>query len=357
MGSRDGDLPAATLATLSRVRFGVLTAGGDCPGLNAVIRAIVRRAVRNGDEVVGIRNGWQGLMENDVVTLGRDDVSGIIAKGGTILGTSRQDPYVHGQGRATVQGVLDSFGIEGVVVIGGDGSLRSAARLHAEGVPVVGVPKTIDNDIGLTDVTFGFHTAVQIATEAIDRLTTTAEAHHRVILVEVMGRTAGWIAAYAGIAGGADIILVPEVPYAIDAVCEVLRDRHTRRDYSIVVIAEGITPPPTASPTDVPRDSFGFARLGGVAYDVAPLIEAATGIETRVVVLGHTQRGGTPTAYDRVLATRLGTAAADRIAAGESGTMVALRNDQIISVSLADACATPRRLTADIFDVASTFFG
>ncbi len=320
-----------------------------------MIRAVARRALGNGHSVAGVRNGWQGLMEGDVVDLDRDAVSGIINRGGTILGTSRMDPYVHGEGRSTVQPTLDSASLDGLVVIGGDGSLRSAARLHTEGVPVVGVPKTIDNDIGLTDVTFGFHTAVQIATEAIDRLTTTAEAHHRVILVEVMGRTAGWIAAYAGIAGGADVILVPEFPYSIESVCDMLRERHERRDYSIVVVAEGIDPPTT--PARIQRDSFGFARLGGVSYDLAPLIEEQTGIETRVVVLGHMQRGGTPTAYDRVLATRLGTAAVDRIAAGESGTMVALRNDEIISVSLADACATPRRLTPDVFDVASTFFG
>ncbi len=296
-------------------------------------------------------------MEGDTVDLDRDSVSGIINRGGTILGTSRMDPYVHGSGRETVQPTLDAARLEGVVVVGGDGSLRSAVRLHDEGVAVVGVPKTIDNDIGLTDVTFGFHTAVQIATEAIDRLTTTAEAHHRVMLVEVMGRTTGWIAAFSGIAGGADLVLVPEVPYTMDGVCEVIRHRHARRDYSIVVVAEGITPPRAPGRAAVATDAFGFARLGGVSYDLAPLIEAETGIETRVVVLGHTQRGGTPTAFDRVLASRLGTAAADRIASGESGTMVALRGDHISSVSLADACESPRRLTPDIFDVAETFFG
>ncbi len=339
------------------MRFGVLTAGGDCPGLNAAIRALVRRAVACGHEIVGIRNGWQGLMEADLVPLNRNAVSGIINRGGTILGTSRMDLYVHGAGLETAQPTFDAAGIEGLVVIGGDGSLRSATRLHQEGFPVVGVPKTIDNDIGLTDVTFGFHTAVQIATEAIDRLTTTAEAHHRVILVEVMGRTAGWLAAYAGIAGGADLVLVPEFPYSMESVCSVLAERHTHRDYSIVVVAEGVAPPPEAAPRATERDAFGFARLGGVSYQLAPLIEERTGIETRVVVLGHTQRGGTPTAYDRVLATRMGAGAADRIAAGESGTMVALRDDQIVSVSLQQACAEPRTLTRDVFDVAATFFG
>lgn len=344
-------------ANLAVVRFGVLTAGGDCPGLNAAIRAVVRRAERNGDEVVGIRNGWQGLVESDVIPLDRDAVSGIAGKGGTILGTSRMDPYVHGEGRVSVQPTLDAEGIEGIVVIGGDGSLRTASRLHAEGVRVIGVPKTIDNDIALTDVTIGFHTAVQIATDAIDRLTTTAEAHHRIILVEVMGRTTGWIAAYAGIASGADLILVPEIPYTVEEACEILVRRHSYRDYSIVVVAEGIPSPLTPDPAAAPRDAFGFTRLGGVAYDLAPLIEATTGIETRVVVLGHIQRGGTPTAFDRVLAARLGVAAASRMAAGETGTMVSLRGDAIVSVSLAEACAVPRGLSKDIFEVAATFFG
>lgn len=354
---RDADDGVDQRTTLALVRFGVLTAGGDCPGLNAVIRAVVRRAERNGDEVIGIRNGWQGLMEPDTFPLDRNSVSGIAGKGGTILGTSRMDPYVHGNGRASVQPALDAAGIEAIVVIGGDGSLRSASLLHEEGVPVIGVPKTIDNDIALTDVTFGFHTAVQIATDAIDRLTTTAEAHHRIILVEVMGRTTGWIAAYSGIASGADLILVPEVPFTVEEACEVLAGRHSHRDYSIVVVAEGIASPIPADAAGAPLDSFGFTRLGGVAYDLAPLIEAVTGIETRVVVLGHIQRGGTPTAYDRVLATRLGVAAASRIAAGETGTMVSLRGDSIVSVSLAEACAEPRGLSEDIFDVAATFFG
>lgn len=338
-------------------RIGVLTAGGDCPGLNAVIRAVVRRGRELGREVVGIRNGWQGLMEDDVRILALDDVAGIIDRGGTILGTSRLDPYVHGDGYPTIRATLDRHGIGGVVVVGGDGTLRSASRLAEEGFATIGVPKTIDNDIGLTDVTFGFHTAVQVATDAIDRLHTTAEAHHRVMLVEVMGRSVGWIAAYAGIAGGADAVLVPEVPWDLDELCTLLKERRARgRNYSIVVVAEGITPP-SGELVHAGVDAYGFKRLGGVANRIAPLVEAGTGIETRVVVLGHTQRGGTPTAYDRVLATRLGVAATDAVAEGKTDLMVALRAEQITLVPLAEACHAPRDLDLAIYDVARTFFG
>jgi phosphofructokinase-like protein len=337
--------------------IGVLTAGGDCPGLNAVIRAVVRRCEAEGRAVVGVRNGWEGLMGNDVAPLSRADVGGIVGRGGTILGTSRMDPYVHGDGYESVRATVDATGIEALVVIGGDGTLRTAARLDAEGLPIVGVPKTIDNDIGLTDVTFGFHTAVQIATDAIDRLRTTAEAHHRVMLVEVMGRTAGWIATYAGIAGGADAILVPEVPWDPDELCRLLAARQARgRTYSIVVVAEGIEPPPGAM-MERSKDAFGFSRLGGVAYDIAPIVEERTGIETRVVVLGHIQRGGTPTSFDRVLATRLGAAAAEAAMAGERGVMVALHRGEIRSVDLLEACDTPRTLDPGTYETARLFFG
>ncbi len=338
---------------------GVLTAGGDCPGLNAVIRAVTTRAIEHHDaEVVGIQNGWDGLMENRTRPLHRDDVRGILQRGGTILGTSRRDPYVHGDGYASVRRTIDDQGIDTLVVIGGDGTLRTALQLHDEGLNVVGVPKTIDNDIAGTDITFGFDTAVSIATEAIDRLSSTAEAHNRIMLVEVMGRTKGWIAAYSGIAGGADAVLIPEIqPYDLDEVAAVVKARRRRgRSFSIVVVAEGVDPPQDMEAM-TRTDAFGFARLGGVAYQIAPLLEEATGFEARVTVLGHVQRGGTPTAFDRVLATRLGVAAADLAVAGESGVMVAVRGTEIVPVPLEEACATVRGVDPSVYDVAQTFFG
>jgi 6-phosphofructokinase 1 len=287
--------------------------------------------------------------------LTRDAVRGILGRGGTILGTSRKDPIVHGDGYQSVRRTLQANDLDVVVVIGGDGTLRTALRLAEEGLPVVGVPKTIDNDIAATDFTFGFDTAVQIATDAIDRLTTTAEAHNRVILVEVMGRTRGWIAAYAGIAGGADAILIPEYPVPLEEVATLLRRRHRHgHAYSIVVVAEGVEPPVKTERT---KDIFGFDRLGGVAYQIAPVLEQLTGFETRVTVLGHLQRGGTPTAFDRVLATRLGVAAADLAADGRRGVMVALRGARIVDVPLADACGEPRRVDTELYAVARTFFG
>ncbi|MBM3694934.1 MAG: 6-phosphofructokinase [Actinobacteria bacterium] len=336
--------------------IGVLTAGGDCPGLNAVIRGVTARTVERGDsEVVGILNGWEGLMEGRTVPLNRDAVRGILGRGGTILGTSRKDPIVHGDGYQSVKRTLEANDLDVVVVIGGDGSLRTALRLADDGFPVVGVPKTIDNDIAATDFTFGFDTAVQIATDAIDRLTTTAEAHNRVILVEVMGRTRGWIATYAGLAGGADAILIPEYPVPLEDVARVLRRRHRHgHAYSIVVVAEGVEPPVK---TKRPKDAFGFERLGGVAYQIAPVLEELTGFETRVTVLGHLQRGGTPTAFDRVLATRLGAAAADLAAEGQRNVMVSLRGAQIAAVPLADACGEPRGVDRELYEVARTFFG
>jgi 6-phosphofructokinase 1 len=336
--------------------IGVLTAGGDCPGLNAVIRAVVARALTIGShEVIGIMNGWEGLMDDETRPLDRDDVRGILARGGTILGTSRRDPYVHGDGSETVRKTLDKNGIDALVVIGGDGTLRTALKLADDGVRVIGVPKTIDNDIAGTDFTFGFDTAVQIASEAIDRLTTTAEAHNRVILCEVMGRTKGWIAVYAGIASGADAILIPEVPVDLEAVAKIIKRRHRQgRKYSMVVVAEGVEPP---EKMELPTDAFGFDRLGGVAYQIAPHLERLTGFETRVTVLGHVQRGGTPSAFDRVLATRLGSKAAELAVAGESGVMVAMRGAQIVPVPLEEACAEVRGVDPELFEVASTFFG
>jgi ATP-dependent phosphofructokinase / diphosphate-dependent phosphofructokinase len=339
------------------LRLAVLTAGGDCPGLNAVIRAVVARGGRHEIDVVGILNGWDGLLEGAVRPLDRDSVRGILQRGGTILGTSRRDPYVHADGYASIEPTLTANGIDAVVVVGGDGSLRTAHRLAEEGLRVVAVPKTIDNDIAATDVTFGFHTAVQIATDALDRLTTTAEAHNRIMLVEVMGRTQGWLATYAGIAAGVDAILVPEAPYDLDAIAEMLRRRHAGgRTYSVVVVAEGVPPPPETE-VEVALDAFGFARLGGVAAAIAPELERRTGFETRVTVLGHLQRGGTPTAFDRVLATRFGAAAADLAAERAFGTMTALRGDVIMPVPLAEACVGIRGVPPELVDVAETFFG
>lgn len=336
--------------------IGVLTAGGDCPGLNAVIRGVTARASRRGDsEVVGILHGWEGLMEGRTVPLDRDAVRGILGRGGTILGTSRKDPYVHGDGYESVRRTVQANGLDVVVVIGGDGTLRTALRLADEGLAVVGVPKTIDNDIAATDFTFGFDTAVQVATDAIDRLTTTAESHNRVILVEVMGRTKGWIATYAGLAAGADAILIPECPVPLEEVADILRRRHRHgHGYSIVVVAEGIEPP---RKTRRPKDIFGFERLGGVAYQIAPILEELTGFETRVTVLGHLQRGGTPTAFDRVLATRLGAAAGDLAAEGKHRVMVAMRGTRILDVPLEEGCAEVRGVDAELFAVARSFFG
>jgi phosphofructokinase-like protein len=338
--------------------MGVLTAGGDCPGLNAVIRGIVGRADERGEEVLGILNGWEGLMEDNTTVLNRDKVRGILGRGGTILGTSRVDPYFHGEGLATCEGTLSRNGMDRIIVVGGDGTLRSAMRLSDEGLKVVGVPKTIDNDICGTDITFGFQTAVQIATEAIDRLATTAEAHNRVIVVEVMGRTKGWIATYAGIAGGADYILIPEQSYSIDRVVDVLRQRHrSGHKYSIVVVAEGIDPPPGYEPSEMKKDAFGFDRLGGVAYAVAAAIEDRTKFETRVSVLGHIQRGGTPVASDRVLATRLGVAAADFAIEDMTNVMVAMHGTRTVPVPLPEATEGIRGVPEDIYATAQTFFG
>ena len=330
--------------------LGLLTAGGDCPGLNAAIRAVVTRASASACRVVGIENGWEGLMSGHTRILARDDVRGISTRGGTILGTSRLDPYIHGNGLASLAPTLTANQIDVVIVIGGDGSLRTAARLAEEGMAVVGIPKTIDNDIGGTDVAFGFDTAVQIVTDAIDRLTTTAEAHNRIMVVEVMGRLSGWIAVHAGTAGGAEAILVPEIPYDLEDLSKRLVARHRLgRHYSIVVVAEGV-PHPAGGTVSVGYDIHGFQRYGGVSIPIAVELERLTGFETRVMILGHLQRGGTPTAFDRVLATRLGVRAAELAMAGESGVMAAVRGGEIVSVDLALACAQPRLLPRTQYD-------
>ena len=336
----------------------MLTAGGDCPGLNAVIRGVVCRAEERGWDVVGIKDGWEGLMHDRTVALDRESVRGILGRGGTILGTSRMDPYVHGEGLATCAPTLSRNGIDKVIVVGGDGTLRSAMRLGEEGLGVVGVPKTIDNDIAGTDITFGFATAVQIATDAIDRLATTAEAHNRVIVVEVMGRTKGWIATYAGIAGGADFVLAPEYDYDIDDVVETIRSRHrSGHRYSIVVVGEGVKPPEGYGTDPIRKDAFGFERLGGVAYQVAASIEDHTNFETRVSVLGHIQRGGTPVASDRVLATRLGVSAADFAVDGMTNVMAAVQGTEIVAIPLATACEEVKSVPESLYNTARTFFG
>jgi ATP-dependent phosphofructokinase / diphosphate-dependent phosphofructokinase len=340
-------------------RIGILTGGGDCPGLNAVIRAVVRRGINaHGFEITGFRNGWAGVLGGDHFELTHDNTSGILHRGGTMLGTSRTNPYAEDGGGERVRAALAEAGVDAVVAVGGEDTLGVAHRLSKEDVDVVGVPKTIDNDLGATDFTFGFNTAVQIASDAIDRLHTTAESHNRVIVVEVMGRSAGWIATYSGMAGGADAILVPERPFDLDEVCARIRRRHaTGRLFSIIVVAEGAQPAGGADAGDEDTDAFGHPRLGGIAVTLEREIEARTGFESRMTILGHVQRGGTPTAYDRVLATRFGVAAIDAVAAGHFGQMVALQGPDIVEVSLADALAEPKLLDPDLYATAEVFFG
>jgi ATP-dependent phosphofructokinase / diphosphate-dependent phosphofructokinase len=346
---------------LPRVRIGVLTGGGDCPGLNAVIRGIVRKGIdRYGHAIVGFRDGWRGPLENAFEELTIESTRGILPRGGTILGTSRTNPFKHDDGPARIRDNMRSLHLDGLVTIGGEDTLGAAARLHAEhDLPVLGVPKTIDNDLGGTDMTFGFDTAVQVATEAIDRLHTTAESHNRVMVVEVMGRHAGWIALHSGLAGGADVILIPERPFDIDEVCRLIRRRHSRgRYFSIVVAAEGATPKEgTMETVTGAEDEFGHVRLGGIGQRLETEIEQRTGYETRATVLGHTQRGGSPTAFDRVLATRLGVAAIDAAAESRWGMMPALHGNRIELVPLGDAVAELRTVPPDEYEVAETFFG
>jgi ATP-dependent phosphofructokinase / diphosphate-dependent phosphofructokinase len=340
------------------VRLGVLTSGGDCPGLNAVIRAVVRKVERDLDgTVLGFRDGYVGLMEDRYEVLTIERCRGLLPRGGTVLGTSRHQPYGVEGGVEAARATMGRRGLDGLVVIGGNGSLAAGRDLNEDGIPVIGVPKTIDNDLGATEVTFGFDTAVSIATEAIDRLHTTAESHDRVMLVEVMGRHVGHIATWAGIAGGAALILVPEEPFDIKEVCDAILRRHAQGRYAtIVVVAEGATPAPgTIELSDGGVDDFGHQRLGGIAHQLAPHIEAGTGFETRVVVLGYVQRGGTPTASDRVLATRFGVAAAEAASDGAWGSMVALRAGAIVRVPIGDAVAAPKPVAADIHDVGKIF--
>ena len=343
---------------------GVLTGGGDCPGLNAVIRAATRRSLDRGHEVIGVREGWRGLVDGRFQELGRREISGILPRGGTIIGTTRTNPFNVEGG---VEKVLQNFGRQGLgalVAIGGEDTLGVAARLYAEyDFPVVGVPKTIDNDLSATDYTFGFDTAVFIATEAIDRLHTTAESHNRVMVVEVMGRATGWIAVMSGIAGGADVILIPEHPITVEDACDQIRRRHDRgKDFSIVVVSEGYeltysSGERRAVTQEAAVDQFGHVRFGGIGAELAREIEERTGYETRVTVLGHVQRGGSPTPHDRVLATRYGLKAADLVEEGKFGRMAALRGDEIVDVALAEAVAEQKRVPEGWYGVARAFFG
>lgn len=341
-------------------KVGVLTGGGDCPGLNPVIRAVVRKGLLEGYELIGIKNGWKGLIENDTVPLTLEAVSGILPKGGTILGTSRTNPYKKDTDLQKVKENFKKIGLDALVAIGGEDTLGVANKLTKDGLSnIVGVPKTIDNDLSATDYTFGFDTAINVAMECIDRLHTTAESHHRIIVAELMGRHAGWIALEAGIAGGADVILIPEIPIDLDEVCELLKKRHSRgKTFSIVVVAEGAQFKEGSMVVQEQKlDSFGHVRLGGIGEILAQEIEKRTGYETRVSVLGHIQRGGSPTAFDRVLGTRLGVKAIELIKNKKFGRMVALSGIKIVDVPLADAVKALKTVDMELYNIAQVFFG
>ena len=342
------------------MRLGVLTGGGDCPGLNAIIRAIVRKGVgAHGHTFVGFRDGWRGLIDDDAVELSLPVVRGILHLGGTILGSSGVNPLRVDGGVERIQDALKRREIDGVIAIGGEGTLGTGARLGELDIPIVGVPKTIDNDLPGTDITVGFHTAVQVATDAIDRLHSTAESHDRVMVVEVMGRHSGWIALYAALAGGADMLLIPEHPFDIEEVCHHLRHRHMSvSSFSIVVVAEGAVPvPETLELPPYALDENGFPRLGGISNVIAPEIERRTGYSARVTILGHVQRGGSPVAFDRVLGTRLGLAAVDLATAGGWGRMVARRGQDIADVPLEEALGPRKDVPLELYREAEVFFG
>ncbi len=340
-------------------RIGILTGGGDCPGLNCVIRAVVRKGLEEGFVTIGIKNGYRGLIENDTVILDLDSISGILPKGGTILGTSRTNPYKKEGDIKKVISNYKNLDLEALICVGGEDTLGVAARLMKEGLNIVGIPKTIDNDLSGTDYTFGFDTAVNIATECIDRLHTTAESHHRIIVVEVMGRHAGWIATVSGIAGGADVILIPEVPIDLEEVCQLIKKRHNRgKTFSIIVVAEGARFKEEQIITKEERlDEFGHVRLGGIGDILAEEVEKRTNFETRVVVLGHIQRGGTPTAFDRVLATRFGIKAVEMIREKKFGQMVSLKGDKLVDVPIEEAVERLKTIDIELYEIAKTFFG
>jgi 6-phosphofructokinase 1 len=341
-------------------RIGILTGGGDCPGLNPVIRAVVRRGVDEGYEIIGIKNGWKGLIENDTITLDLRAVSGILPKGGTILGTSRTNPYKKEGGLDNVKNNYKKLGLDALIAIGGEDTLGVAVKLMKDGITnIVGVPKTIDNDLSSTDYTFGFDTAINTAMECIDKLHTTAESHHRIIVVEVMGRHAGWIAVESGIAGGADIILIPELPIDIEEVCVLIEKRHKRgKTFSIVVVAEGAKFKEGTTVTQEEKlDEFGHVRLGGIGEILASQIEKRTGFETRVSVLGHIQRGGSPTAFDRILGTRFGVRAVELVSKKSFGRMVALSGNKIVDVPIEEAVTALKTVDMELYKIARVFFG
>jgi len=341
-------------------RIGILTGGGDCPGLNPVIRAAVRKGLIEGYEIIGLKDGWKGLIEAQTMPLGLEAISGIINKGGTILGTSRTNPYKKEKGVDKTRENFKKLGLDALIAIGGEDTLGVASKLIKDGIPnIVGVPKTIDNDLSGTDYTFGFDTAINIAMEAIDRLHTTAESHHRVIVVEIMGRHAGWIAVEAGIAGGADVILIPELPIKIDEVCAIIKKRHARgKLFSIVAVAEGAQFAKGDMVLQEGKlDEFGHVRLGGIGEELAKEVEKRTGFETRVSVLGHLQRGGTPSAFDRVLGTRFGVKAVELVKNKKFGRMVALSANKIIDVALSEAVGTLKTVDMELYEAAKVFFG
>jgi ATP-dependent phosphofructokinase / diphosphate-dependent phosphofructokinase len=352
------------LDVMAEKTVGILTGGGDCPGLNAVIRASVRKGITQYNyRFKGIQKGWKGMLECDWEPLGLEEISGILPKGGTILGTSRTNPFKEEDGGERVIENMRRMKLDALIAIGGEDTLGVARKLHDLGVPVVGVPKTIDNDLSGTDYTFGFDTAVNIVTEAIDRIHTTAESHNRVMVIEVMGRHSGWIALHAGLAGGADMILIPEQKYTIDEIVDTIKKRHARgKDFSIVVVSEGVTLQAEKSDsefvvTEAGLDQFGHVKLGGIGQLVCHEVEKRTGFETRVTVLGHLQRGGTPTAFDRVLGTRFGIAAIDLVSQDNSGNMVSLQGNEIVSIPLSEAVDTLKVVDQDFYDLARVFFG
>ncbi|MBI2885047.1 MAG: 6-phosphofructokinase [Candidatus Omnitrophica bacterium] len=338
-------------------KVGILTGGGDCPGLNPVIRAATRRCILGGLEVLGIKNGWAGLIHADAVPLTLEAVSGILPRGGTILGTSRTNPFKRPEDAQRVQTTIRELGLDALIAIGGEDTLGVAVKLIKQGTKVIGVPKTIDNDLSNTDYTFGFDTAVNIAMEAIDRLHTTAESHHRIMVVEVMGRHAGWIATCAGLAGGADVILIPEEAIDLRAVCDTIKKRHLRgKGFSIVVVAEGAQFKDGANVSKEQKlDAFGHARLGGVGEMLGAQIEEHTGFETRVTVLGHIQRGGSPTAFDRILGTRFGVKAAELVVAGQFGHMVSLQGNKIVAVPLDERAVTMKTVDPELYELSKIF--
>jgi ATP-dependent phosphofructokinase / diphosphate-dependent phosphofructokinase len=340
-------------------RVGILTGGGDCPGLNPVIRAVVRKGLKFGYTIIGIKNGWMGLVENTTVSLDERSVSGIIYRGGTILGTSRTNPYKSPEDKRKVMANYKKLKLNALIAVGGEDTLGVANKLYREGLNIVGVPKTIDNDLNATDFTFGFDTAINIVTESLDRLHTTAESHRRIIVCEVMGRHAGWIATYAGIAGGADVILIPEQPIDIKEVCDILNKRNKKgKTFSIVVVSEGAQfKKGDMILQEEKLDSFGHVRLGGIGNQLAERIEERTGFETRVTVLGHIQRGGSPTAMDRVLGTRFGIMAIDLVESKRFGTMASLNGNKIIAVPLSRGVARLKTVDMKLYDIAKVFFG